>query len=105
MLVIETTLLLIGVILLTGGSLALQYHRAKRRDRLAASVSRDLESLQRVDDARRELGSPDEVIEGLSKLYIWKKPQRDSLLIVMLTAERDGRITRRHWKLIEAQTR
>ncbi len=102
MFVIETTILILGILALSVGSFVREYIRQRRDRRQAKTLDGTLERLRGrgFADARGELGFPHEVVEGLSgrRLYIWKVIEKKRVLTVTLTAEPSGRIVDAAWK-------
>jgi hypothetical protein len=96
MFIIETTILILGVLALSAWSFFREY-RAGRRDRKESQRLKQM--LARIEgrtlsDAQTEFGFPSEVVEGASgrKLYVWKIFEDDRVLILTATAEATGRI-------------
>ena len=96
MFIIETTILILGVLALSAWSFFREYRRG-RRDRHETRELKDrLASLEggTLKDAQSQFGFPNEVVEGRSgrKLYVWKIFEDDRVLILTATAESSGRI-------------
>lgn len=96
MFVIETTILILGILVLSAWSFFREYRKGRRERREARRIQHLLAKLEgrTLSDAQTELGFPSEVVEGLSgrKLYVWKIFEDDRVLILTATAEPTGRI-------------
>jgi hypothetical protein len=96
MFVIETTILILGVLALSAWSFYREYRKSRRDRRDAERLKRSLAKLEgrTLSHAESEFGFPSEVVEGASgrKLYVWKIFQQDRVVILTATAEPTGRI-------------
>jgi|GEM_PF-5690282 len=101
MFAVEALVLVLSVLALTAWSLGRDYARRRRDRREAASVEARLAGIHTFSDARRELGFPDETLEGPSgrRLCVWRKPTPDGRLITYsLTIAPDEAVLDRAWK-------
>jgi putative component of toxin-antitoxin plasmid stabilization module len=96
MFIIETTILILGVLTLSAWSFFREYRKGRRDRREAQRLKEMLARLEggTLTDAQTEFGFPNEVVEGASgrKLYVWKIFEEDQVLILTATAESTGRI-------------
>lgn len=96
MFIIETTILILGVLALSAWSFFREYRKGRRERKEARELKQMLAKLEggTLSDAQSKFGFPAEVIEGISgrKLYVWKIFEEDRVLILTATAESSGRI-------------
>jgi hypothetical protein len=102
MFIIETTILILGVLALSAWSFFREYRKQRRDRREARDLGGKLANLEggTLADARERFGFPDEVLEGPSgrTLYIWKIFADDRVLTVTATTESSGRIIETAWR-------
>ena len=106
MLVLETFVLICSLLALMLYSLGREYLRRRRDEHEGRAIDAQLQSLSTLDEARRALGDPDEIVRGVSgrELYLWRQARPDGRLVnYSLTADASGRITEASWKRTPTQ--
>jgi hypothetical protein len=101
LLVLETFVLICSLLALMLYSLGREYLRRRRDEQDGRAIDARLRALKTLPEARRTLGDPDEIINGLSgrQLYLWRQAQPDGRLVnYSLTADASGQITEASWK-------
>ncbi|MCX6596905.1 MAG: hypothetical protein NTV70_11125 [Acidobacteria bacterium] len=106
MLVLETFVLICSLLALMLYSLGREYLRRRKDQHEGRQIDERLRLLTTLDQARRALGDPDEIINGLSgrQLYLWRQARPDGRLVnYSLTADASGKVTEASWKRTPTQ--